>query len=214
MARASSAANYRQTPYDECVEHCLELFPGNQEALIACIQGCGMVHGGLFTAPSTVGVASQIETQAWEMGKEGLLKELRVAARQAYASLPDESELRILNATGQRVLGEFRRLIETALQTSDWSVDKLADFAGEVACARLVADVIVLHMQNNDNSPGTGKTCAGQCLDEYNKCMKEHNCKDDSWICICCSPCSLQYMGCISACVLSFSSAGGGIFAA
>lgn len=44
FSAASQMKPIKVTPYDDCVRNCNDLFKDNQEALLACIEGCARVH--------------------------------------------------------------------------------------------------------------------------------------------------------------------------
>ncbi|UCE99889.1 MAG: hypothetical protein JSV82_02155 [Planctomycetota bacterium] len=56
----------RSTEYGECVAHCKDLFDGNNEALVACINGCAVVNApsGQVVAVDEVGRKIQSEIPA------------------------------------------------------------------------------------------------------------------------------------------------------
>lgn len=47
-----------------------------------------------------------------------------------------------------------------------------------------------------------GNSCVTNCRLEYSQCVSENQCQSHWGVCICCVPCSLQYMGCIRRCVI------------
>ena len=190
--------------YGRCVEHCNETFAGKTEALVACINGCAVVN-----APTrqVTDVFQKIQAQVEKVGQRELLRQIQQSARAAVGNLPDDVEIGKLNVIGRMVMTQFCNLIESGCNAAAWNTSQLASYVSEVAWAKRMADVNVVYMRNN----GTGqeKTCAGNCLSESDKCIKEHVCDDSGWICICCIPCSLQYMGCVAKCTVSSS---GGVF--
>ncbi|MGJ7459026.1 hypothetical protein ACR80S_03345 [Halomonas sp. MA07-2] len=202
MAMANSNMDY-----NNCVANCKSLFPNSEAALVACINGCAKVN-----APSQYGVsavADQLQAEIQKLGKREFVRHVRVAAKRAFASLPDESEVEKLDAVSRQYIEGVSSLIETGLKWSDSDDAAIARFAQDLAWAKLSTDIAVSAMARKagDGGGGTGPTCVTQCAQEYDKCVSENGCDTSGWICLCCSPCSLQYMGCVARCV----TVGGGI---
>jgi hypothetical protein len=107
-------------------------------------------------------------------------------------------------------------VITDALQTTRWSDAQLVEFAQALSwgtlSASLAAVAVGLKSEGGGNG-GNGKTCVTQCRDEYDNCMKENQCKKGGWICLCCAPCSLQYVGCVAKCVVKVGGFGGIVIA-
>jgi hypothetical protein len=156
------------------------------------------------------GVSSQLQTEIKRVGLQLYLRKVKSAARKALAQMPDEEEISKLDIVSKRYVEQVGALTERGLKATEWGEEELIQFAQELAWAQLTTSIAstIIAKDNDGGGGGSGKTCVTKCADEYNQCTAENGCDTGGWICICCSPCSLQYMGCVARCV-TFS---GGIF--
>ena len=139
------------------------------------------------------------ETKKIKVGK--LLADIERIGNKISLSLPKDTEIKKLKPQDRRIIEHISELLKTTKEAKSWDNAQLTSFARELGWISTIA-----YIQNNlglGNSDGGGKTCAGRCQDKYNNCMKERGCTKDGWICLCCTPCSLLYMGCITRCALS-----------
>ena len=126
--------------------------------------------------------------------QKGILGRIASSANNSLRKFPSPSQLRNVNTERRNYLEQVRKLLEEGKSASKWNADQLGSFADRVASLKDKA----VHLDNSGG--GGGKTCVTSCKDEYNKCLEENDC-EYSFICICCVPCSLQYMGCIAGCI-------------
>jgi hypothetical protein len=157
----------------------------------------------------------QIQLEIQKIGRKVYLQRISSAARKTLAQMPEQNEIEKLNGESRQFVERALVIITDALKASSWSDIRLMEFAQESSWAHLAASIGVVAMGlQAGGGGGSGKTCVTQCLDEYNKCMKENDCEYDSWFCLCCQPCMVQYLGCIARCVTSVGGFGGGIIIA
>lgn len=212
MAIARQNLNSNQD-YNNCVANCKQLFPNSEAALVACINGCAKVNspGGLVAIEAT---ASQFQAEVDRIGKREYFTKVRSAARGTLAQLPDIRETERLDPLFRRYVERLTVLMDEGMKLSEADEGNLARFAQEVAWAKLVADIAVAAIaRRNDGGGGTGPTCVTKCANEYDQCVSENGCDTSGWICVCCTPCSLQYMGCVARCALPVGGFGGVVIA-
>lgn len=148
-------------------------------------------------------VAQLIQAEAERVGLQQILAEIERSARSALADLPGTDEINKLSPLGQRYIEQVSRLLELGSHAARWDEDELNAFVQEVAWGRLLVEsTVAVYTRPGFGGGGEGPTCVTLCQREYDRCINEHNCDEDSWICICCSACSLQYMGCVAKCVV------------
>lgn len=201
------------TDYGNCVANCKSLFADNSAALVACINGCAVVNAPKDYA--VFGEASQLQAEVRKLGGREFLRKVRSAAKNAISQLPDDYEIEKLDAVSRRYVERISAVIETGLKLTDWNDAELARFAQEVSWAKLGSDIAatVMARMSSDGGGGSGPTCVTKCAQEYDQCVQENNCDTSGWVCICCVPCSLQYMGCIAKCTVGVGGLGGIVIA-
>lgn len=155
----------------------------------------------------TDNVEQQIQQEIQRLGERELLRRIQQAARKGLVDFLDDSEIGRLSPPGRLIVERMRYVVEEGSRATSWDTSQLARMANDLAWAHHITRLMVVYLDNNSGS-GEGKTCVTKCSDEYNKCMEENSC-EYSWFCLCCMPCSLQYMGCVAKCTVGF---GGGIF--
>ena len=151
-----------------------------------------------MTARDQLTVTEQLQREIEKLGQQAFRNELRSAAGKALTGFPAEVELQAIYSTAERqILYRMRDLLERCQRVDDLKEPvALATLAVELGWATRVTDMYAAYLRRG---PG-GRTCAGRCQSEYGQCTNEYNCDDSGWICICCTPCSLQYMGCVARC--------------
>jgi hypothetical protein len=150
--------------------------------------------------------AAQMQAEIQKLGKGEFLRDVRSAARNAISQLPDSSEVEKLDSTSRQYFEQIAKVVEAGLGMSQWDDQEVTRFVRDVSWAQLCTGVAAIALQNTGGGPG-GQTCPTDCENEYDKCMKEHDCTH-SFICICCVPCSLRYMGCMASCIRKGKSGG------
>jgi hypothetical protein len=135
------------------------------------------------------------ESVAQQAIQKGMLGRIAATANNALRNFPNPSQFKNVNSERRNYLEQIRKLLNTGKSASKWNAAQLASFADQVDKIKAKA------VQLNNDGGGGGKTCVTRCRDEYNKCMDENDC-EYSFICICCSPCSLQYLGCMTNCAI------------
>jgi hypothetical protein len=151
---------------------------------------------------------ASLKSEFENAGKQSILRGIAAAGRKLLARLPDDPGFEKLVPEARLFLERVNILATEALNASEWSEARLAIFIREVGWARLTARFGSILLRNNGGGgSGSGPTCPTQCETEYDKCMAEHRCTD-SFICLCCTPCSLLYLGCMAGCIRR----GGSIF--
>ncbi len=152
-------------------------------------------------------VSTQIQIQAEKLGRRQLMQQIGGAAKKAMSQLPGDCEVEKLDAVSRRYLERVTHLIQSGLSASKWDDAEIVRFTGEMAWAQLSTDIIstVIQRDNADSGGDSGDTCVTRCRKEYEKCVgpTENDCDTGGWGCLCCVPCSLQYMGCVAGCVAS-----------
>jgi hypothetical protein len=134
-----------------------------------------------------------------KLGREVYLQRVRSAARKAVAKLPDPDEGKKLSGEAALLVEQMEKLITDGLSAPEWSDARLSRYVTEVGWGRLVAATATIAMQGHGGGGG-GSSCVTECAQEYDRCMAENSCTS-SFFCLCCMPCSLQYMGCVARCV-------------
>jgi len=148
----------------------------------------------------------QLQHEIERHGRRELLGLIQRSARMALAKMVDEPKH--LNTVGRRYLDQVSELLQRAASAKSWSNDELIAFAHEVAWAKLLTDADVIYRRAS-GSGTSDVTCVTACAQEYAQCLNENGCDANAWVCLCCVPCSLQYMGCVASC--SLPGAGRGI---
>lgn len=122
---------------------------------------------------------------------------IHTKGKQALANFPsvDQINRSKLTARLKKVLLDTRKELtviasnrmkpNNAIYTR--SINKINDFPTDFH-----KNVVVMFQDNG----GGGGTTSISCKDKYDNCMEAHNCTH-STLCICCIPCSIEYMGCI-----------------
>lgn len=157
--------------------------------------------GGVLTPSRARAVGTDIEKHI----KDGVLGKIANSAKLAMKDWPNKLPDGLSNA-GRRYLEQVHELLQDATQATSWNAPQLASFATEVAWVRLVSDLGVAYMKRGGGAGLDEPTCVTKCANEYTKCIGENGCDDSGWVCLCCTPCSLQYSGCVASCTL-----GGGL---
>lgn len=109
----------------------------------------------------------------------------------------------------RKYFNSVKILTTEAKNASSWNLQHLTRFVGEINWVKHIMDIQAAYL---DNGGGGGQTCVTQCANEYNQCVTENQCDTGGWVCLCCVPCSLQYMGCIGRCSIPGAGSSGGIF--
>lgn len=207
--------NNSNMDYNNCVANCKALFPNSEAALVACINGCAKVNSpaGLAVALDDIGHLLEVETQ--RIGKDEFLKKIRSAARSAGKELADFDSMERMDPLATQYLAKVTSLIEYGTKLNEWDEEALARYIGEVAWAKFASDVVMSFMarDNSGSGGGSGPTCVTKCANEYDQCISENRCDTSGWVCVCCMPCSLQYMGCVAKCTVVRGGFGGIVIA-
>lgn len=194
--------------YNNCVANCKALFPNSEAALVACINGCAKVNSPAGAAIST-GLGLSFETEVVKVGRDEYLKKIRSAARSAGKVMADFDSMDKMEPLAKQYLSKVNELVEFGAKLTEWDDEAMARYASEVAWAKFATDVVVSMARDNSGTGGSGGTCVTRCADEYDQCVRENKCNTGGWICVCCMPCSLQYMGCVARCTMRGSGFGG-----
>lgn len=199
--------------YNECVKNCKDLFP-NEPSLSTCISGCAKVSTssdyGIFSVD-----ASQINDQIQKLGRKEFLRKVKSASKNAYKHLLDADETKKLDDVSTQYIERVTNIIEIGSRSSDWNDSQIIRYAQEVSWGKLSSDIAVsfLARDNPGGGGGGGQTCVSRCAGEYDQCVSENGCDTSGWVCVCCVPCSLQYMGCVAKCVTVGGGFGGIVIA-
>lgn len=198
--------------YNNCVANCKSLFPDSEAALIACINGCAKVN-----APTDAGILTDFAVLQNEFrikGRQQYCSEVRTAARKALSDFPDDRELAQLDPVSRLYIQRTSIFLQNALRLADADDAALIQLINDAAWVKLASDLASTVMARlNDGGGGPeSPTCVTRCRQEYDKCMKEHNCTY-SFFCLCCVPCSAQYGGCVARCVIVGGGFGGLVIA-
>jgi hypothetical protein len=145
------------------------------------------------------GAAEQIQSEFESTGRKIYLQRINSAARYALAQMPELEDIDKLSGPPRLFVERSSALVTEGLEAPSWSDLELATHAGELGWWRLAASVVAVAMQRNN---GGGVTPATNCENQYEQCLLEHNCTDHSWVCICCMPCSYQYVRCMAGMVV------------
>lgn len=165
------------------------------------------------------------------------VNKLQKAAAKNFSSTPslkDIEQSKELTPYGKKVFKIFRTVIEDANKLNEKSTeDEYNRVVKDLSWAILLLEGSNQPPQPKTNSTakvksqgiassgngffvkvgdGNNKGCAKTCLDNYNACMADLDCNYDRdsflGICLCCAPCSAEYVGCMLACTLGN---GGGV---
>lgn len=151
-------------------------------------------------------------TVAAKFKSEAFLKRITSAAQAAQSSLPTEKELAGSDEATKGLFNRMTGFLQSVLSTSEWTDERLISAAKEAGWMKTSVQLaaaphtsrtrgfIVPAIPNGGGDggvPGAPPPTPAICLSQYSGCVKENDCDDDSWICICCLPCSLQYWGCM-----------------
>lgn len=199
--------------YNNCVANCKALFPNSEAALVACINGCAKVNS---PAGAAIGadLGLSFETEVQKVGRDEYLKKIRSAARSAGKLMADFDSMDRMEPLAKRYLTQVHELVEFGAKLSEWDDAAMARYAGEVAWAKFATDLVAaMARDNSGGGGGSGPTCVTRCADEYDQCVRENRCDTSGWVCVCCMPCSLQYMGCVAACTIRTGGFGGIVIA-
>jgi hypothetical protein len=130
------------------------------------------------------------------LGRRELEARVRRAARRALAAVPDGWDEH--DGPGGKIVGRFSKLFEKGSATRRWSDDELLSYSQEVGWGVRVAQLFEQYLMNNgDTDPAS---CVAGCRKKYDACINDYGCDESGWICVCCIPCSLEYMGCVLGC--------------
>ena len=159
----------------------------------------GADKGSRDADTAQVRMTSTTHKELEEAGLRTILSEIQSSARKAFAGLA-EVDTESLNAFGQDYVDRVSHLLRQATDASSWDESRVGAFMGEIRWAKLVTDMQVAFMMRDNDGGGGGGTCVTQCATEYDQCVTENGCDTSGWVCLCCAPCSLQYMGCVAKC--------------
>ena len=148
-----------------------------------------------------------LEKHFAKVGRREFNTQVQHAARKAMAGLPSAHEVDRAHPSIRPMLGRICELAEASSRIHEIDDDQaLIALVSEIAWARqsmeLVAALVASRPGGGGGGSGGGSvTCVTECQREYDQCINENSCDTSGWICFCCTPCSLQYMGCIAGCV-------------
>jgi hypothetical protein len=152
-------------------------------------------------APTRVGIRDDhlddVTTHLNEVGADKFKASIRDAARRGIATqgrATDRHGTRRLTHMQKDFVAQTDHLLLQAADAHNWNPRQIAEFAHHMSWAMLAAEALTSTIAR-DNSPG-GTTPATACREQYDQCMLQNNCTR-SLICICCIPCSLEYIGCM-----------------
>jgi hypothetical protein len=134
-------------------------------------------------------------------GRQEYFKKIRSIASSFIAESPESDAVVPLDNLSQGYSDRVAALLDRAANLADDDDEELTRLAQELSWAKMTVEIIVAR----DNTGGTGVTCATGCAGEYDQCVGENGCETGGWVCICCVPCSIQYMGCMRRCILGGS---------
>ena len=199
--------------YNNCVANCKSLFPNSEAALVACINGCAKVNSPADALRGDIGQLLQAEAQ--KIGKDEFLKKIRTAARNAGKELTYSESSEKMDPLAMQYIERISGLMEQGAKLTEWDDEALARYLNDVAWAKFATDVVssVMAKDNPGSGGGSGPTCVTKCANEYDQCISENSCDTSGWICVCCMPCSLQYMGCVAKCTVVRGGFGGIVIA-
>ena len=133
------------------------------------------------------------------------------AARNAQSSMPMPGDFAAADAATKKLFDKLSTLFQDILSTSEWTDERLTSLAREADWAHTSVQLSVsgAGAKGGDLSrEKSGQTPATDCSDEYDKCMQENSCTY-SFPCLCCLPCTVQYVGCMSKILVSHVGGGG-----
>lgn len=150
-----------------------------------------------------------------------LLKSESAKTLRNFPSAKKIEESKDLTDNGKTLFKKIRTFLEEANKVSDkTSFDSYSSILKELDWAMLMMNVATTNTKGSAGGkdiaekqrlPGIGmggggifngdggNTCVTNCKNDYNRCMRENDCSH-SILCLCCIPCSLQYMGCVAGC--------------
>jgi hypothetical protein len=151
-------------------------------------------------APARVGISgdhlADVAKHLNDVGPDIFRKSIRDVARRGIA-LQGKSVSRPHGRIPSKQREFIKQVDHLLLQAADaetWNERQITEFALQLSWAKLGADLFSSTIAR-DNGPGL--TASTRCEEEYDQCMVEHNCTTSTF-CICCTPCSLQYIACMA----------------
>ena len=151
-------------------------------------------------------VESEFTAEAAKLGRETILRNISIESRKAF-SAGDDPEGTDLDETSKLFIEGVDKLLVGGLDAKTWSDSQLSRFVHELGWAKVAADVVAAAVARDNDD---GSTPANRCQTEYDNCMKTSGCTH-SFFCLCCVPCSLQYLGCMRKIVFGGGLVSGGI---
>jgi hypothetical protein len=134
------------------------------------------------------------------------LKPIQEAATVVLRDFPTQAQIessRNLNEQEKLIFTEIRNVIVRTSDIKTITKKQLEGLANEISWMNeLVTAIAKAKAPNNPDK----RDCASRCADEYDSCKDGHCGKGHrpSWYgCLCCMPCSLQYMGCTGRCTIT-----------
>jgi hypothetical protein len=142
---------------------------------------------------------SEIRTEIERLGGDDFRRRVESASSQALSGSGAVQPSPELNAVRREYMEQVQRLLEEGQRFSRLSDTDVSRLVCEIQWAVLTSHAII-HLPVNGGGGGTGLGCAAQCEKDYNDCMRTLSCTRTSWLCLCCMPCSIQYLGCMVKC--------------
>lgn len=178
---------------------------------------------------SYFGAQGQIAKKETDKSKIIQLKNHSAKAKKTYPSIQEIDKSKNLSQEGKAFFKKLRTTIDEASRITDsTTIEEYNAIMSDLEWSMFIIKTFSSNSNGGTNSGSTAKrrgastmsgsswvfvdggdkdkTCATKCRDEYNRCMTENDCNYDRdsffGICLCCVPCSLQYGGCLAACVI------------
>jgi hypothetical protein len=150
----------------------------------------------------------QIHSEFQRSDRAAFLRRVSSSAKRAPREALSEADVQSMAGPSAMLLQQVDSPLDAGRGASSFTDAQLASYVREVAWGKLAADMAAIAMRQKGGG-GTGPTCATRCETEYDQCMDEHSCTS-SFLCICCIPCSLQYIGCMRKCIIGIKGGAGG----
>jgi hypothetical protein len=151
---------------------------------------------GAMHSPTRGDAYKDILRDLENLGRRDLLLRIRRASRNAIAGIPeglDEGR-----GPGAQIVRRLITLFGRGAGIDELTDDHLLSLAQEVAWGVRVAKAAESYLMKDGG--GDSESCADRCRKKYDTCINGYGCDESQWICICCTPCALEYMGCVLGC--------------
>jgi hypothetical protein len=141
-----------------------------------------------------------------KIGTGNFLKDLQRVARQVSKDFPKATELK---GNSKLILERIAVLLRDAKHATSWDEAQTVAFIREFSWVYMTMVALSRIMELDNSGGGSSSSCVPDCSISYDQCLEKTHCEPSWWGCICCIPCEVVYIGCISKC--AFGASGGSV---